>query len=409
VENGHSIYIHIPFCKHRCSYCDFNTYSGLEGLISPYVEALCTEIQRAGAVFYPKPEAKTLFLGGGTPSLLPVEQLERIYQVCSDSFKILPGAEISLEANPGTLNHTKLVRLRQIGFNRISLGMQSAHPVDLALLERIHDTVDVIHSVEWATKAGFKNISLDLIFGIPGQSLERWKATLETALTIKPQHLSLYALIVEQATPFFNWVQRGLVTSPDEDVGADMYEWACIRLEEAGYVHYEISNWALESTEINSYCQHNLQYWRNLSYFGFGAGAHGYVNGVRTRNVRGVKSYIDRVNRYSQNPFPPGPAGENSQILERWIEMQETMMVGLRMIQEGVSDERFKDRFGLSLMDCFPTQVEKLTKMGLLEWAGTSGGTLRLTQRGWLIGNIVFREFVGLPSPPELKEVSIIR
>jgi oxygen-independent coproporphyrinogen III oxidase len=275
---------------------------------------LCNEIRISTEKFDHKPAIKTLFLGGGTPSLLPVDLLVQVYQVCSDSFLILPEAEITIEANPGTITQENLQALRHFGYNRISFGMQSAHPVDLVLLERIHDTVDVIHSVSWARKAGFKNISLDLIFGVPGQSFDRWKKTLDTALAMQPEHLSLYALIIEHGTPFLRWVQRGLVTTPDDDLAADMYEWACVRLDEAGYVHYEISNWALNGSDGDFSCQHNLQYWRNQPYFGFGAGAHGFINRVRTRNVRGVKTYIERISNNANAPFPPGAAGETGQV-----------------------------------------------------------------------------------------------
>ena len=393
-----SLYIHIPFCKHRCSYCDFNTYAELEDLIPAYVTALCAEISMAGAQFGGKGQVKTIFLGGGTPSYLPVELLEKIFITCQKSFMLTPEAEISFEANPGTVNLESLTRLKQAGYNRISMGMQSAHSVDLTLLERIHDTIDVMRSVQWARMAGFENLSLDLIFGLPGQPLERWKDSLDTALRLRPQHLSLYALTIEHGTPFRHWVQRGLVSLPDDDLAADMYEWACERLDKAGYRHYEISNWALASDSRDFRCQHNLQYWRNQPYFGFGAGAHGYIQGVRTRNVRGVRAYIQRIAHGQALEFPRGPAGETDQRLDVWSQMQETLMVGLRLTEEGVSDEDFHQRFGLPLRLCFSEQIQKLTARGLVSWDGTR---LRLSKGGWLLGNYVFREFVGL-QPPEV-------
>ncbi len=393
-----SLYIHIPFCKHRCSYCDFNTYAGLEDLIPSYVRALCAEISMAGAQFGGKARVKTIFIGGGTPSYLPVELLENILNTCDLSFVLMPEAEISFEANPGTLTLESLTRLKQAGFNRISMGMQSAHPVDLTLLERIHDTFDVMRSVHWARIAGFDNLSLDLIFGLPGQPLERWKNSLDVALSLRPQHLSLYALTVEHGTPFRHWVQHGLVSLPDDDLAADMYEWACERLEKAGYRHYEISNWALASDGRDLRCQHNLQYWRNRPYFGFGAGAHGYIQEVRTRNVRGVRVYIQRIEKGQAVKFPPGPAGESDQRLDVWSQMQETLMVGLRLTEEGVNDEDFYHRYGLPLTMCFGEQIQKLQARGLVSWDGTR---LRLSRKGWLLGNMVFREFVGL-QPPEV-------
>lgn len=394
-----SIYIHIPFCRHRCSYCDFNTYAGLEGMIPDYFEALRHEIEWTGRAAGERLPVHTIFLGGGTPSLMPVEELERVLEVCSRSFDLQPGAEITLEANPGTLTPQALKSIRGAGFNRISIGMQSANAVDLRLLERQHDTPDVIRAVEWARQAGFDNINLDLIYGLPAQPLERWQASLETALRLQPEHFSLYALSIEHGTPFRHWLERGLVSLPDDDLAADMFEWACERLDRAGYLHYEISNWALLENETARVCRHNLQYWRNLPYFGFGAGAHGYYAGVRTANLRGVKAYTQHMQKDWQPQFPAGPAVETTIKVDRWMAMQEHMMIGLRLLDEGVSDREFTRRFGVSLRAVFPKQIARLERLGLLEWAGDARSILRLTQRGWLLGNQVFSQFVDLPEP----------
>lgn len=396
-----SLYIHIPFCRHRCAYCDFNTYAGLEQLIPAYLDALTEEIRqvaevagRVGAEW----TVATVFLGGGTPSVLPVEGLAALLAACRQAFHLAEGAEITLEANPGTLSRASLEGLRREGFNRISLGMQSAHPADLRLLERQHDTFDVIRAVQWAREAGFEQLNLDLIFGIPGQTLERWQETLKLAAGMQPEHLSLYALTIEHGTPFGKWIEGGLVELPDEDLAADQYEFACTMLADEGYHHYEISNWARENEDNAAVCRHNLQYWRNLPYIGLGAGAHGYWNGARTVNVRGVSQYIARVREGKAATFPGGPAAEQVNPVSEWIEMQETMMVGLRLVEEGVGEQAFMQRFGLPLAMVFRKPIERLIQRGLIEWAGDAPQRrLRLTRQGWLLGNQVFGEFIGLP------------
>ena len=391
-----SLYFHIPFCRHRCSYCDFNTYAGLDGLISEYMAALRREAAWAGQAAGVRLQTHTIFLGGGTPSLIPAGELAALLETCRKYFDVLPDAEITLEANPGTVTLDSLSALRQAGFNRISLGMQSANAVDLMLLERQHDTLDVIRAVEWARRSGFDNLNLDLIYGLPAQPLERWQATLKTAMDLQPEHFSLYALSIEHGTPFRHWLERGLVSAPDDDLAADMFEWACERLEAAGYGHYEISNWGRYSGDGMLACRHNLQYWRNLPYLGLGAGAHGYVNGVRTANLRGVRAYIQNMNTGRAADFPAGTAVESALPIDRWTAMQEHLMVGLRLLDEGVSNQTFQQRFGASLEQAFPHQIAHLQEVSLLEWAGSNHDILRLTRRGWLLGNQVFSEFVDL-------------
>ncbi len=408
----YSLYFHIPFCVHRCAYCDFNTYAGKEALIPAYVDALCREINFVGSRFpspvYGRRERgegiHTLFFGGGTPSLLTPRQFEQILRTVRDSFGFstsdtsgISGTsetlETSLEANPGTVTLDSLRDLRRLGFNRISFGVQSAHPDELRQLERIHNFYEVIHSVEWARRAGFDNLNLDLIYGLPEQTLERWQATVKRAVDLAPDHLSLYALTVEAGTPFGRWAARGLMPMPDPDLAADMYEWAEEYLESRGYEQYEISNWAKPGFQ----CRHNLQYWRNLPYLGMGAGAHGYFAGVRTVNTRGVRVYIQNMQKDWQPVFPAGPAVESTVRVERWMAMQEHMMVGLRLLDEGVSDGEFTRRFQVSLRSAFPKQIERMERVGLLEWGGNGADILRLTRRGWLLGNQVFSEFVDLP------------
>jgi oxygen-independent coproporphyrinogen-3 oxidase len=411
----HSLYLHIPFCTHRCGYCDFNTYAGLEALIPDYVTALCQEIIGLSARAPSRLEAHTIFFGGGTPSLLPASQVERILGTIGQAFAVQPSAEITLEANPGTLSLEHLRRLRGLGVNRLSLGVQSAHPAELRLLERSHDYPDVIRSVAWARQAGFDNLNLDLIFGLPEQALETWQHTLDLALGFEPEHFSLYALSLEHGTPFGRWAGRGLLSTPDPDLAAEMYEWASERLEAAGYTQYEISNWARTAPDGRLLaCRHNLQYWRNLPYLGFGAGAHGFAGGVRTANVLSPRSYIDRLRKgeasgagdlessdntlpdASPQPFPCTPAIQTAQPVDRPAEIAETMMMGLRLVQEGVPARRFAERFGQTLEQVFSPQIDRLQALGLLEWATNDQNelTLRLTRNARLVANQVFVEFI---------------
>lgn len=391
--------MHVPFCRHRCSYCDFNTFAGQERWIPAYVEAICQEIGQVSTAAKDKLgdllPVHTIFFGGGTPSLLSPQQFETILTTISRCFSLDSGAEVTIEANPGTVSLEALQGLRRAGINRLSFGMQSAHPDDLRLLERQHDFPGVIQAVKWARQAGFDNLSLDLIFGLPEQSLERWQDTLERALGLNPEHLSLYCLTIEHGTPLQKQAGRGLVPIPDEDLAADMYEYAMQRLAQAGFVQYEISNWARVRPDGTLYAsRHNLQYWYNQPYLGFGAGAHGFAGGKRTMNVGGIRPYIERCQAGRPVEFPAGPAARRVIPIDLTAEMQETMMVGLRLTQEGVSSVAFAARFGRSLESVFGKEIERLLKAGLLEWCGEAGSVLRLTPRGRMLGNQVFMQFV---------------
>lgn len=243
-----SLYLHIPFCTHRCAYCDFNTYAGQEAMIPAYVDALCKEIEFVGLLL-PSPlrggaGVHTIFFGGGTPSLLNPEQFEAILGSIHSSFTFMENAEITIEANPGTVSYKNLVQLRKIGINRISYGVQSANTEELRMLERAHSFFDVIEAVASARRAGFDNLNLDLIYGLPEQNLSTWQTTVERILGLHPEHISAYALTLEHGTPFGRWSSKGLLSLPDPDLAADMYEWLGETLESNGYVQYEISNWA---------------------------------------------------------------------------------------------------------------------------------------------------------------------
>lgn len=408
-----SIYLHIPFCTHRCAYCDFNTYSGQEALIPAYVSALCEEIHFVGEHAPRRLQVHTIFFGGGTPSLLSPAHFEAILSAIHSHFDLTDDTEITIEANPGTCTFSDLLALRRLGINRLSFGAQSAHPEELRLLERQHDYFEVIRAVAWARRAGFDNLNLDLIYGLPQQPLDRWQATVKLAVGLRPEHLSLYALTLEHGTPFGHWAARGLLPVPDPDLAAEMYEYAEEFLASNGYVHYEISNWAqnvtchssLVSDNPTHACRHNLQYWRSLPYLGLGAGAHGYANGIRYSNVLRIKTYIERLmtdRRSLTTDFPLTPATVNHHRQTLHDEMSEFMLMGLRLTREGISASTFQERFGLSLGSVFGREIDELAHLGLLERVeekrtsevSKTPEVIRLTSRGRLLGNQVFMRFV---------------
>jgi oxygen-independent coproporphyrinogen-3 oxidase len=411
-----SIYIHIPFCTHRCAYCDFNTYAGQESLIPAYVDALIREIEFVGRRTTKLPNYQTtihtVFFGGGTPSLLSSAQLGKIFLALQRSFNLLEDSENTIEANPGTVSFEELKKLREIGINRISFGVQSANTEELRMLERAHDFFDVIEAVASARKAGFDNLNLDLIYGLPGQSLKTWQTTVKRIVDLHPEHISAYALTLEHGTPFGRWSARGLLPLPDPDHAAEMYEWASESFEANGFTQYEISNWAIhvegQKTKVRTdlrhstfdfvptfACRHNLQYWRSLPYLAFGAGAHGYANGYRYSNVLRIKTYIERLNNYrlpiTNYPFPLTPATVNHHKQMEKDEISEFMMTGLRLTSTGITEAEFRSRFGRNLSDVYRKEIEELLNLCLLERAGDS---LRLTKRGRLLGNQVFMRFV---------------
>ncbi len=398
---SHSLYIHIPFCSHLCSYCDFNTYAGLEELIPAYIDALCLELEYVGCVSDQKIPVHTIFIGGGTPSILPIQELTKLFQTIDREFDIRGDVEITMEANPGRLEVNYLKSLRELGINRLSLGMQSAIPEELALLDRQHDFIRTALAVYDVRQAGFENFNLDLIFGLPDQSLEHWQKSLELALSLNSDHFSLYSLTIEPGTLLNDWLSRGLISAPDSDNAADMYEMAASLLENRGYYQYEISNWARQDDRLGLLsCRHNLQYWRNLPYLGFGAGAHGYSAGKRTANVRRPDRYIEKLLSWRKDPshnnflFPSSPVTARVTSISRDEEIKETMMMGLRLTVEGISRSEFHSRFGTSLEEVYGEEINELLGLELLEWDQATNERLRLTTRGRLLGNQVFRRFI---------------
>jgi oxygen-independent coproporphyrinogen-3 oxidase len=374
------VYIHVPFCRHICPYCDFNTYRGLDSLIPRYVDALVRDITNGGA----GTAAQTMYLGGGTPSLLTPEQIGRILAACREAFVVEPDAEITLEANPNGVDAQWFAGVREAGVNRLSIGAQTFDRRGLRVLGRQHEASDVIAAVGAARAAGFENISLDLIFGWPGQTAEQWRRDLDTILSFPsgpPEHCSLYSLIVEPGTPMADAVTRGVLTVIDDDDAADLYESAMDAMAGAGWTHYEIANWAREARFAS---RHNLVYWRNGAYAAFGAGAHGRIGNERFMNHLKPLTYIEAVES-GASPH------SNSEALSPELQMGETMMLGLRLLEEGVGAAEFEIRHGIALIDRFGEQIAELLGFELVDWDGTR---LRLTPRGTLLANDVCARFL---------------
>jgi oxygen-independent coproporphyrinogen-3 oxidase len=385
VDDTFGIYIHIPFCSHICPYCDFNTYAGQSARIPAYVTAVVREAAQWGDRFAGR-SAASIFVGGGTPSLLEPDQMKVILGACDSAFQLSPDTEITIEANPNNLDERYCSGLLEAGVNRLSVGAQTLDKRGLRVLGRRHEAEHVARAVAAARSAGFENVSLDLIYGWPGQTSDQWCSDLNQFLAGKvggqpPDHLSLYGLIVEPGTPMADAVQRGILKPVDDDTSADFYELAESILADAGWLHYEIANWASSPDRAS---RHNAIYWRNGDYAGIGAGAHGHLANRRTMNQPSPGRYIARLERGE-------PAVTNTEEINERTAMGETMMLGLRLLQDGVSAPSFARRHGVSLFELFAPQLARLTSMGLLE---ADGRRVRLTRRGTLLANSVCAEFL---------------
>ncbi|MCC6313148.1 MAG: radical SAM family heme chaperone HemW [Thermomicrobiales bacterium] len=379
------VYLHVPFCAHICPYCDFNTYAGKGDLIPRYVGALEREIARHGAELDGR-TAATVYFGGGTPSLLSPAQVGQLLQACRAAFALAPNAEITLEANPNGVETDYFAGLLQVGVNRLSLGVQTLSPRGLRALGRLHGPADAARAAAAARTAGFANISFDCIFGWPDQTLAVWREDLDRILAGEvggspPEHLSLYSLIVEPGTPMADAVKRGIVAVPDDDAAADLYETAMGVLANAGWTHYEVANWARDPALVS---RHNRVYWRNGDFVGAGAGAHGTVAGRRWMNHPLPETYIAAVGRGEQ------PVATIERISPR-VAMGETMMLGLRLLEAGISPSRFTERHGATLETTFGSTVAELAEIGLVT---REPDRVRLTRRGLLLANDVCARFV---------------
>ncbi len=389
-----SAYFHVPFCLRRCKYCDFNTYAGMDSHIPAYVKALCHEIENFSKTIDDPLLIHTIYFGGGTPSLLTSDNYFSILATLKKNFPVPKDVEITMEVNPGTTSLEFLLSINNLGFNRLSIGMQSANERELAILGRIHNLKEVARTFQWARQAGFNNISLDLMFGIPTQTMESWKDSLKFAIELGPEHLSIYSLILETGTQLSNEITDGLLQNIDDDLSAEMYEWAMKTLVGHGFQQYEISNWAKLAKESNWQCKHNLQYWRNDPYMGFGAGAHSHFTHQRWENLPSILEYINEINRCLINQSHESTYQINKIEIDKQTEMEETMMLGMRLTDQGMNSQRFYNRFNLDMKQEFMKEILDLEKLNLVEWIGANKNSLRLTHRGILMGNQVFMRFI---------------
>ncbi len=383
------LYIHVPFCPAKCHYCDFNSFAGLDRLRGPYVRAAAREIRRApgglGASAEVDLAAETINLGGGTPSLLDPDEVRAILDAVRDRAAVADDTEISLEANPGTVAAARLVALRGMGVNRISFGIQSFDAALLTQLGRIHSIEQAVAARGLARDAGFENVNLDFIYGLPGQSLATWRETLRRAIDLAPEHLSAYALTIEPGTLFHLQRSRGTLAPATEDEMADQYELAAEMLGEAGYIHYEISNWA---RDVRLASRHNLRYWRNQEYIGIGPGAHSWYGGVRTVATRAPATWIAQVERGEATV-------EESEAIPADLELGETAMLGLRL-REGIDLSALRERFGAAVCR-LAEPLDALVELGLVV---RSGSRVTLTARGRLLGNEVFARVLSASREP---------
>lgn len=373
------LYLHLPFCISKCPYCDFNSYQLKEdNQISSYISALYQEITTYSKKLK-KSNIKTIYLGGGTPTILSGVQIYNILEFCKSKFTIDKDAEITIEANPGTLDGEKIKLLIESGINRLSLGAQSFNNLFLKKLGRIHNTQDIIDSYYLARKEGFNNINIDIMFALPEQTTEDLQVTLKKAVSLKPDHLSLYNLTIKPGTEYYEKHKRGKLKLPTEDEEFDMYNWAIKFLEESGFEHYEISNFARPYKRS----MHNLIYWQNKPYLGIGAGAYSFIKGYRYMNYESPARYVKEM----MSGKLPVDNGEKLSLRKRMIE---TIILGLRT-KDGVGYKKFKTRFGVNLNDIFFKQVNKLVNLALLEKGDCK---IKLTKKGIFLANTVFREFV---------------
>ena len=374
------VYLHVPFCAHVCPYCDFNTYRGMEALIPRYVDALCRDLERSACEVGDR-AVGSVFLGGGTPSLLDGPQVERLMGTIQSGYRLLPDAEVTLEANPNTADRDRFEAYRGAGVNRLSIGVQTTDRRGLRVLGRRHEASDAAAAFEAARDAGFEHVSADLIFGWPGQNTDTWRRDLSTAAGWPVDHLSLYSLIVEPGTPMADAVERGVLLPIDDDDPATIYEVAMDEMGRRGFGHYEVANWARGEAARS---RHNRVYWRNGEFLGLGAGAHGTVGGVRTMRHLLPRTYIEAVETGAS------PVSNTERIDERTARA-ETMMLGLRLLDEGVSRSGFEARHGDSLDAVYGPTLTELVTIGLLS---DEGERVTLTPRGLMLANDVCARFL---------------
>ncbi|MBQ8175073.1 MAG: radical SAM family heme chaperone HemW [Clostridia bacterium] len=368
------LYIHIPFCLQKCLYCDFCSYPAVaEEMRSAYVAALCREIREAAPILTDY-LVDTMFFGGGTPSLLSAEEYLHISKAVFENYRVVPSLEFTSEANPATLDDEKLTAMREAGINRLSIGMQSANAGELSALGRVHRNEDVFTSVEMARRAGFDNINLDLMFGIPEQTKETFATSLEAALSMSPEHLSVYSLQIEEGTPFYE--RRTFLSLPSEEEESEMAELLYRTAERSGYRRYEISNFARDGME----CRHNLRYWRMQDYRGFGVSAHSLIGDHRFFNGGGLSTYI----------HDPLGIAEEEELLSPAMREYEALMLALRTA-DGVEDAAFTAEFGHGFAEKYGKRIAPFLSRGLMV---LQNGRYALTKAGMSVSNGILREIL---------------
>jgi len=381
VERDFGVYLHVPFCRVRCGYCDFNTYTATElrgASQQDYADQAISEVEAAGRILdasgVPARAAATVFFGGGTPTLLPAEHLVRMLDAVRSTWGLAAGAEVTTEANPDSVDAAYLARLAEAGFTRVSFGMQSAVPRVLATLERTHDPEKVPLVVQWARDVGL-DVRLDLIYGTPGESLADWRASLEQAIGLAPTHISAYSLIVEEGTKLARQIKRGELVPIDEDQQAEFYELADELLAEAGYGWYEVSNWAADDAHRS---RHNLAYWRSQDWWGVGPGAHSHVGGVRWWNVKHPSAYADRIQAGDS------PAAGRETLDDATREVERVLL--LTRIREGIPI--------VSLTAQGRHEIAGLIADELIDAKAALSGSVELTRRGRLLADAVVRRLL---------------
>ena len=405
LDEGISLYVHVPFCLSKCPYCDFNTYQGIESQFDDFLAAVIVEIT-AWSVVLGRPTVNTVFLGGGTPSYLPDGDVARILDAITRNYSVRSDAEITAECNPNDLTPEKCAELRAAGINRVSIGVQSMDNGLLAMLGRRHDAGEAAEALDLCRRAGFDNVSLDLMYGLPQQSLDQWRDTAARVVALAPEHLSLYSLTLEEGTPLRRWVQQGRLPEPNPDLAADMYDHARAALAAAGYHHYEISNWTRPGRES----EHNLAYWRNLQWVGVGPGAHSSLrvgevgSACRFWTVRSPREYARLAHAWAEDAARDGawpavtadrvadvPTVDGSEVSDEATTAAETMFLGLRLLV-GMDVTAASARTGIDLAGRYEQELAELTADGLLVWEGD--GRLRLAEEAYLVANQVFTRFL---------------
>lgn len=375
-----AIYVHIPFCANKCHYCDFTSYVMNGQPVDDYLDALALEMEKATARVKPE-QISTIYIGGGTPTVLNPRQMKKLLKDLRFYFPNRSAdLEFTVEANPGTTNPELLSVMREGGVNRISFGAQTFRQDLLKKIGRIHGAEEIRGSVDLARKAGFNNLTLDLMFGLPEQTVDDVKQSLFEAVSLGPDHFSCYSLKVEEGTRFYDLQQQNRLVLPDEDEELEMYQWTRSFLREKGYMQYEVSNFSRPGYES----RHNITYWLNEEYYGLGVGAHGYVDRIRYANVKGIKEYVYQI---KNNSLPV----KESYLVSASEDMENFMILGLRLLQ-GVKQSRFFQRYGVGVEEVFATALNNLQQKNLLtvdkDW-------IRLTDQGLLFGNHVFASFLG--------------